>query len=279
MKSLSKAAAGLTAGAALTVGAYLAALTPRRNMTGWEELQKYRYAHRGLHDLEAGRPENSLSAFRAAVEHGFGAELDVHLMRDGSLAVVHDSDLTRVTGKTAQVEELTAEELAGFPLKGSGETIPLFEQVLEVFAGKTPLIVELKTAGSNAAALTAAVMERLQSYKGLYCLESFDPSVLMCLKKNYPSVIRGQLSENFMRSRPASLNLPQRAAMTYLLTTFLTAPDFIAYNWIDRRQPSLKLMKKLYGVHEVSWTVRDPQLMTALEAEGVVPIFEGFVPV
>ena len=65
MRALSKAAAGLTAGAALTAGAYLAALTPRRNMTGWEELQKYRYAHRGLHDWEAGRPENSLSAFRA----------------------------------------------------------------------------------------------------------------------------------------------------------------------------------------------------------------------
>ena len=278
MRSLSKAAAGLTAGAALTAGAYLAALTPRRNMPGWEALQKVRYAPRGLHDLDAGRPENSLSAFRAAVEHGFGAELDVHLMRDGSLAVVHDSDLARVTGKAVRVEELAARDLTACPLKGSGETIPLFEQVLEVFAGKTPLIVELKTAGGNADALTDAVMQRLESYQGLYCLESFDPSVLMCLKKKYPDVIRGQLSENFLRSKPASLNVPQRAVMTYLLTTFLTAPDFIAYNWIDRSQPSLKLMKKLYGVHEVSWTVRDPQLMRALEAEGVVPIFEGFVP-
>ncbi len=279
MKNIIKAAAGVTAGAALAAGAYLAALTPRRDMPGWEALQKFRYAHRGLHDLEQGRPENSLSAFRAAVEGGFGAELDVHLMRDGSLAVVHDSNLARVTGKAAQVEDLTAAELSDYPLKGSGETIPLFEQVLEVFAGKTPLIVELKTADGNAGALTDAVMERLRDYNGLYCLESFDPSVLMCLKNRYPQVIRGQLSENFLRSKPASLNLPQRAVMTALLTTFLTAPDFIAYNWVDRSQPSLRLMKKLYGVHEVSWTVRDPQLLTALEAEGVVPIFEGFVPV
>ncbi len=278
MKNFFKAAVAVSTGAALTAGAYLASLSPRRNQPGWEEFKKFRYAHRGLHDLYEGRPENSLSAFRAAVEHGFGAELDVHLMRDGNLAVVHDSGLSRVTGKAAKVEELTAEDLADYPLRGSGERIPLFEEVLEVFSGETPLIVEIKTSDGNAEALTDAVMERLSKYGGLYCVESFDPSVLMCLKKKYPDVIRGQLSENFLRSKPANLSLPKRALMTNLSTTFLTAPDFIAYNWIDRSQPSLRLMKKLYGVHEVSWTVRDPQLMKALEAEGVVPIFEGFVP-
>ena len=67
--------------------------------TDWQTLSGYRYAHRGLHDLNAGRPENSLGAFRAAAEAGFGAELDVHLMADGALAVVHDSDLERVCGR------------------------------------------------------------------------------------------------------------------------------------------------------------------------------------
>lgn len=278
MKAFPKAVISVTAVAAVAAGLYTAALAPRRNQPGWEEFSGHRFAHRGLHDSENGRPENSLSAFRAAVEHGFGAELDVHLISDGSLAVVHDSDLTRVTGLTATVEDLTAEELRLYPLKDSGEQIPLLEEVLALFEEKQPLIIELKTSGGNANALTDAVMERLDGYKGIYCIESFDPAVLLRLKERYPHVIRGQLSENFLRSAPSSLSRPLRAVMANLLTTFITKPDFIAYNWVDRDQPSLRAMKKLYNVHEVSWTVRDPELMKTLESQGVTPIFENFVP-
>ena len=69
-----------------------------------------------------------------------------------------------------------------------------------------------------------------------------------------------------------------RAAMTCLLTSVFTRPDFIAYNCKDRARPSLRLMKRLYGVHEVAWTIRDRQTLETLEREGVTPIFEGFVP-
>lgn len=278
MKRIAKAAVTVAAGAALTTGLYLVCLSPRRNMPGWDRFQNVRYAHRGLHNVDEGRPENSLSAFRAAVEGGFGAELDVHLMRDGNLAVVHDSDLTRVTGIGAKIEDLTAEDLPAYPLKGSGETIPLFEDVLALFEGRAPLIVELKTAGGNSGPLTDAVMERLSRYGGAYCVESFDPAVLLHLRSRYPEVIRGQLSENFLRSKPANLSAPTRAVMSNLLTTFLTKPDFIAYNCLDREQPSLRTMKRLYKVHEVSWTVRDPELQRKLEEQGVPTIFEGFVP-
>ena len=106
--------------ALLTAAAVLAALLilwcllllPRRNHPGWEKLAGVRYAHRGLHERAAGRPENALSAFRAAVERGYGAELDVHLMADGALAVVHDSNLLRVCGREGTVEDLTAADLA-----------------------------------------------------------------------------------------------------------------------------------------------------------------------
>ena len=268
----------VTSAAALVAGAGAALLAPRTGQPGWESFTPYRYAHRGLHNVNEGRPENSLSAFRAAVERGFGAELDVHLMRDGNLAVVHDSDLTRVTGKTAIVEELTAEELAGYPLTGSGETIPLFGQVLEVFDGKTPLIVELKTRDGNAQALTDAAIALLEAHQVTYCVESFDPRAVMYLKQRYPQVIRGQLSENFLRSGSSDISPLTRAAMTYLATTGLTKPDFIAYNHAHRNNASLRLMKRLYGVHEVSWTVRDADTLRELEAEGALVIFEGFVP-
>ena len=143
---------------------WLRLLLPRQGAPGWEPLGRARYAHRGLHSLKAGRPENSMAAFRAAVELGFGAELDVHLMRDGALAVVHDSSLKRVCGREAVIEDLTAPELAGYPLQGTPETIPLLEDVLELFAGRAPLIIELKAERGNAAALTDAVMARLEGW-------------------------------------------------------------------------------------------------------------------
>ena len=261
------------------LGAWCALLQPRQDQPGWEKLGNVRYAHRGLHDLSQGRPENSMAAFRAAVEAGFGAELDVHLMADGRLAVVHDSDLTRVCGKKVHIEDLTAASLRNYPLQGTSETIPLLEDVLALFEGGTPLIVELKVERGNAGALTDAAMAALAQWNGTYCVESFHPAVLLRLKERYPEVIRGQLSENFLKSGEGSgLTLPARFMLTNLLTTVLTRPDFIAYNWKDRSNASLRLMKNLYGVHEVAWTVRDRAAMERLEAEGVPVIFEKFVP-
>lgn len=254
-------------------------LLPRRNQPGWDKLAGFRYAHRGLHNAEQGVPENSMKAFRLAIEHGFGAELDVHLMADGNLAVIHDSNLKRVCGKDADIEDLKLADLKNYPLLHSDESIPLFRDVLELFEKKTPLIIELKVARGNAAALTDAVMALLKNWKGTYCIESFHPAVLRHLKKNYPEIIRGQLSSNFVRQGAASrLSLSERIILTLLLTTFFTRPDFIAYCHKDRSCPSLRLMKRLYGVHEVGWTIRDRETMENLERENVTPIFENFVP-
>ena len=254
-------------------------LLPRRNHPGWDRLAGFRYAHRGLHDPEQGAPENSMKAFRLAIEHGFGAELDVHLMADGNLAVIHDSNLNRVCGKEAEIEDLQLADLENYPLLHSDETIPLFRDVLDLFEKETPLIIELKVARGNAAALTDAVAALLKDWKGLYCIESFHPGVLWHLKKNYPEIIRGQLSSNFIGQGAASrLSLWERVILTLLLTTFFTRPDFIAYCHKDRSCPSLRLMKRLYGVHEVGWTIRSREIMERLEKENVVPIFENFVP-
>lgn len=254
-------------------------LLPRRGQPGWERIANIRYAHRGLHDMGQNIPENSLSAFRRAAEKGFGAELDVHLMADGQLAVIHDSDLSRVCGRSAIIEDLKAEDLAEYPLLGSGERIPLLEEVLALFEEKTPLIIELKVERGNAALLTDAVMERLENWKGIYCIESFHPAALLHLRKHYPSVIRGQLAENFLRSgEGAGLRWLVRVILALLLTSFLTRPDFIAYNYVDRSCPSLRLMRRLYGVHEVDWTIKSLETMKCLEQQGVTPIFEGFLP-
>ena len=134
-------------------------------------------------------------------------------------------------------------------------------------------------AARNAAALTDAVMAELSGWSGTYCIESFHPGVLLRLKEKYPWVIRGQLSENFLRGGEVhGLSLPARFALTNLLTTGLTRPDFVAYRWQDRGNLSLRLMRGLYGVHEVGWTVRDQDTLDGLAEEEVPSIFEGFLP-
>ena len=140
---------------------YILSLRGRSGYPGVEKLRGWDYAHRGLHS--PGVPENSLAAFRAAVEHGYGAELDVHLLRDGGLAVIHDSLLVRTTGQEGRVEELTTEELTNYRLEGTEETIPTFDQVLKVFGGKTPLIIELKPEGGNHKALCMAACAAMEA--------------------------------------------------------------------------------------------------------------------
>lgn len=254
-------------------------LLPRKSHPGLREISSVRYAHRGLHNIKKGIPENSITAFRLAQEHGLGAELDVHLLADGSLAVIHDSSLKRVCGKDKTIESLTAKDLKKYHLMGTKETIPLLRDVLDLFQEGPPLMIELKAANGNAAALTDAVMALLENWKGAYCIESFHPLVLLRLKKKYPAVIRGQLSQNFLRDREAgAYSWPTRVILSGLLTTCLTRPDFISYQYQDRKCKSLRVMKFLYGVCEAGWTVRDPDVLQALEQDGVIPIFEGFLP-
>ena len=256
---------------------WVLALRCRRNHPAWAVLEKYRYAHRGLHDKEHGVPENSLAAFRRAADQGFGAELDVHLTKDGRLAVIHDDSLKRTCGVDVKSSQLTSGQLGQYRLEGTDEKIPFLEEVLPIFEGRSPLIVELKVEG-NAGALAKATCDLLDQYKVDYCIESFHPLAVRWLKKNRPDVCRGQLSQNFMKHERTGMGWLADFAMTHLLTNFLTVPDFIAYNHHHRREPSLRLARKVWGVREVSWTLRSRAEMEATEADSCLSIFEKFVP-
>ncbi len=257
---------------------YLLSIRGRIGNPALDNFRGWNYAHRGLHNKDAGIPENSLAAFRAAVEHGYGAELDVHLLKDGTLAVIHDSSLKRTTGLEGRIEDLTLEDLKSCRLDGTEETIPLFQDVLDVFAGKTPLVVELKPMDSNHAALCEAACKMLADYDGLYCMESFDPRCVHWLRKNRPQIVRGQLSEDFVRSTP-SMSRPLAFMLTHSLSHFLTRPDFTAYRFDHRTHtPSNFLCQKLWGMQGVSWTLKTQEEYDTAVREGWIPIFENFEP-
>ncbi len=262
------------AGAIALGGLYLLSTQGRTGHPGLKALQGWNYAHRGLYNDT--RPENSMSAFRAALEKGYGIELDIHLMKDGNLAVIHDTSLKRTTGADVKITDLTAEDLPSYPLLSSGEPIPLFREVLDLFTGKAPLIIELKC-DENPRELVTAAVKAMEGYEGAWCMESFDPRCIYELKKNHPQVIRGQLTENYFASKS---NLPPalKWALKNQALNFLTQPDFVAYNFRDHRCLSNRIVREFWGVQGVAWTLRTKEQYDAAVAENWLPIFENFEP-
>ena len=255
---------------------FLLLIRCRSTNPGMQDLKGWSYAHRGLH--KAGVPENSMAAFRAALESGYGIELDIHLLKDGNLAVMHDSLLNRTTGQAGRIEDLATEDLKKYTLEGTEETIPEFMDVLTLFNGKAPLIVELKPVDGNHARLTEAACTMLESYPGPYCLESFDPRCLFWLKKHRPHLIRGQLVYDYCNSRndlPGYLQF----ALKHNLLNFLSVPDFIAYRYCDRKCTITNdLCRKIWKAQGVTWTLKTRGEYDTAVSEGWLPIFEDFRP-
>ena len=96
------------------------------------------FAHRALHG--PGRPENSREAILAAVDAGFGIELDVQASADGAAIVFHDYDLARLTGQSGPVQARSAAELSQMPLLGSPTAPPTLGEALTLVACVVPLL-------------------------------------------------------------------------------------------------------------------------------------------
>jgi glycerophosphoryl diester phosphodiesterase len=242
----------------------------------WPKLKSWRYAHRGYHD-KPQIPENSLPAFRRAIERGWGAELDVHLLSDGTLAVFHDSGLKRCTGQEGILEDLTFDQMKTLRLEGTEEQIPTFDEVLALFEGRAPLIIELKTYKGNHRALVEAVCRRLDRYCSLFCIESFDPRAVADVRDLRPAICRGQLASDFLKD-PEDLPLYQRVILTNLLLDVKARPDFIAYKFEDRNVRANRRAVDKLGLQEVCWTIRSKEDLQTVESAGAIPIFETFDP-
>lgn len=254
---------------------YLFAIKGRLGHKDLPALRNWCYAHRGLHN--EGIPENSIAGFAAAQNAGYGIELDIHLMKDGNLAVIHDASLKRTAGVDVCIEDLTSADLNNYRLEGTEEKIPLFSEVLSLINGEVPLIVELKSVDNNYAALCEAACKLLEDYKGLYCIESFDPRCIVWLRKNKNGIMRGQLAYNLFH---VDVKIP--AVMKFFLRHHIlnisSRPDFIAYGFADRKIPGNFLCRKFWGMQGVAWTIRSQEDFEIACGEGWIPVFENFKP-
>lgn len=252
---------------------YLFLVAPK-NRKEMKEFKSEYYAHRGLHNSE--RAENSMSAFRAAVEEGFGIELDVRLSKDGKLVVFHDDTLDRVCGREGKVIDFTADELATFSLSGTKDGIPLFTDVLSLVDGKVPLLVEIKENPGNSA-VSKETCRILKEYKGRYIVESFNPLSLRTVEQEDPGIVRGILSHRYYEYE--QYRKPLYFLLQSLLLNFLCRPAFIAYDHKHARSFALRFVRSFFGVPCVAWTVRSPEEEEEARKnhfDGI--IFEGYIP-
>ena len=243
------------------------------------------YAHRGLFDNTSQAPENSLAAFKKAVDASYGIEFDVQLTGDGKAVICHDFDLKRMYRDSdgnavhKQIDALTYEELQAFHILDSEERMPLFKEALELIDGKVPLIIELKVKSSTRdMRLCETVDEILKDYKGLYCIESFDPRVLYRYRKKRPDIIRGQLSMDYHRADRRRFKSFIYVFMTYLLTDFLTRPDFIAYDHRHKRNLSRVLCHSLFRGTAVAYTIKSQKELDEDRDDFDIFIFDSFIP-
>lgn len=243
---------------------------PRRDirlLLGWD------YAHRGLWNDSI--PENSMAAFRRAVNGGFGVELDVHLTADDQLVIFHDASLLRMCGIDRPISECTLDELRACRLRNSDQTIPTLDEFLTMVSGRVPLIIEIKP-DRRIRLLCEKVCARLRAYGGAYCVESFHPLAVRWFRRHAPEVIRGQLAYGLKNTERSQRTWLYRG-MASLVVNAAGRPDFIAYDYTTDGSLPMALMR-LMKPWLACWTVRSQTDMDALRKRYDLQIFEGFAP-
>ncbi|SLN43710.1 glycerophosphodiester phosphodiesterase family protein [Oceanibacterium hippocampi] len=245
-------------------------------LPGW--LKATPFAHRGLHGPRTGLPENSIAAFQAAVGNGYGIELDVQLSADAVPMVFHDDSLDRLTGESGALARQRAAALGAIRLKDSDETIPTLAATLAAVAGRTPILVEIKGRGrgAEAARRAAQTWAVLESYRGPYTVQSFNPHILAWFRAHAPDVVRGQIAGKF-RGGEDGLSWHQRFALETLMVNRISDPHYVAYDVkaIDAHAPQ---RSRLGGRPLLAWTIRDEAALERARRFADNVIFENVSP-
>ncbi|WP_425092839.1 glycerophosphodiester phosphodiesterase family protein [Tropicimonas sp. S265A] len=237
-------------------------------------------AHRGLHDQARNVIENSLGAVRAAVDAGYGIELDVQPTRDGDAVVFHDPLLDRLTSERGAVADRTTSELTRLALLGGdGDRIPTLSQVLADVAGRVPVLIELKDQsgcfGPEPDPLARAVARALRGYTEPTAVMSFNPHSVAHLARLSPQTPRGLTTKRFL----------PRGGLTYRMAARLNrfelfeevGASFISH---DRRSLSAHAVVALRnkGVPILTWTIKSPRQERVARRVAHNITFEGYTP-
>jgi len=224
-------------------------------------------AHRGLHNDTI--PENSIAAYKNAIENGYAIELDVRFSKDGEIVVFHDFTLKRMTGSNGRVIEKTYDELKQLKLENTDQTIPLFTDVLKTVNGKTPILIEVKDQPERKD-LVEKTIEILKTYKGEFALQSFNPFYVIKFKKLMPEAMRGILATKLAEKQKPITNFLLR----HFFFNIFSKPDFISFNIEDLPYSPINTKK----CRLITWTIRNEENLKKARKYAENIIFEHILP-
>ncbi len=240
----------------------------------WDLLFTPAIAHRGLWSKD-GPPENSLGAFEAACEAGYGIELDVQLSSDGEAVVFHDSKLARMTGREGRIGDHTAADLAQMRLAGTDETIPTLADTLTLVGHRAMVHIELKTPYGEVGPLEQRVHEILIDHNGPTCVIGFNPYSHAWFADRHPEILRGLDSHSYTGSDSARLAPEQRKSFQRLEHVAIARPHFLALGLDMLPSARADEMRKA-GMPVIAWTVREPAQWDKVKDHCDNLIFEGY---
>lgn len=224
-------------------------------------------AHRGLHDLNRQRWENTLSAFDAAANADFAIECDVHLSSDGKAIVFHDEKLDRLTGQPGNIHELTAAQAEALRVGGTSDHVPTLAETLRLVGGRVPIVIELKGIPGRDDGLVKAVADELAGYDGKAAIMSFDHHLIRLFGKDAPGIPAGLTAEG-LRDEDLEAHF---AMLAYGI-------DFVSYNVHHLENRFVEFVRGKLGLPVISWTVRSfgDKILSDRHADQIT--FEGFDP-
>lgn len=216
-------------------------------------------AHRAFHDRAAGRPENSRGAIRAAIDAGYGIEIDVQLSADGQAMVFHDYDLGRLTGQSGAVRMRSAAELSAIRLKDAPDGIPTLPEVLAIIGGKVPLLIEIKdqdgAMGPDVGPLEKATADALQNYHGPVAVMSFNPHAVAAFHAAAPDIPVGLTTSAFDPADWAPVPAHVCNRLRDIPDYDRTHAGFISHEASDLNRPRVAQLK-MQGAAILCWTIK-----------------------
>ncbi len=230
-------------------------------------LKRAPIAHRGLHDGNDSCWENTIPAFQAAIDAGYGIELDVQLSSDGVALVFHDEALERLTGRQGGIHELSVAEAAATAIGGTDATIPTLAQVLELIGGRVPVVIELKGNPGHDGDLVATVARTLQAYEGEAAIMSFAHWHVRKFAIQAPGIVRGLTAEG---TKPGQ--------MESHFSMLAHGLDFVSYNVDELPNPFVGFVRDRLSLPVITWTVRKPEQVDLTGQYADQMTFEGFRP-
>ncbi|MBI1201384.1 MAG: glycerophosphodiester phosphodiesterase [Rhodopseudomonas sp.] len=236
-------------------------------------------AHRGLHDAAAGLIENTATAFSAAIAQGYAIETDLQISADGEAMVHHDDALGRLTDGTARLADLSAAALKSVRFKNTADRILTLGELCDLVAGRTTLVIELKSLHDGNRRLVERTAQVLANYGGPVAVMSFDPAMIEALRAIAPGITRGVVAErHYDHPEWDRLSGTEKRRMAFLLHTPHTRPHFIAYAVRDLPSPAPWIARNLFGRPLLTWTVRDAADRERATRWADQIIFEGWRP-